>query len=72
MRTIIYGRKEAETKKTLVMTHGFMGCSAVWIWMIKPLAEKYRLVFYDHGCWGLNTRLDKCSGLESPEAAENW
>ena len=54
------------------MTHGFMGASAVWIYMLKHLAEKYRLVLFDHGSWGLNTRLDASSGLESPEAAENW
>ena len=71
VRTIIYGDKEEE-KKTLVMTHGFMGASAVWIWMLKHLAERYRLVLFDHGSWGLNTRLDTCEALESPEAAENW
>ena len=27
---------------------------------------------FDNCCKGLNTRLDACSGLESPEAAEQW
>ena len=71
VRTIIYGAEE-EGKKTLLMTHGFMGASAVWIYMLKHLAEKYRLVLFDHGSWGLNTRLDESAGMETPEAAENW
>ena len=40
--------------------------------MIKPLAERYRLVLFDHGSWGLNSKLSECSGLASPEAAESW
>lgn len=27
---------------------------------------------FDNCCKGLNTKLDTCSGLESPEAAEQW
>ena len=71
VRTIIYGKKE-EGKETLVMTHGYMGSSSTWFWMLKPLAEKYRLVLFDHGSFGLNTRLDQSSGLDSPEASEEW
>ena len=71
VRTLIYGKKE-ENKKTLVMTHGFLGCSVNWVWMIGALSKKYRLVMFDHSSWGLNTRLDKCPGIESVEAAEDW
>ena len=27
---------------------------------------------FDNCCKGLNTKLDTCSGLESPETAEQW
>ena len=27
---------------------------------------------FDNCCKGLNTKLDTCSSLESPEAAEQW
>ena len=43
-----------------------------WVWMIEPLAKLYRLVMFDNCSWGLNSRLEKSSGLESPEAAEEW
>ena len=71
VRTLIYGKKE-EGKKTLCITHGYMGNSTVWTWMFKPLAENYRLVLFDHCSWGLNTRLETSESLESPEAAEAW
>ena len=32
----------------------------------------YRIVAFDNCGWGLNTRVQDCSGLESPEAAEKW
>ena len=43
-----------------------------WVWMIEPLAKLYRIVMFDNCSWGLNSRLEKSSGLESPEAAEEW
>ena len=43
-----------------------------WVWMIEPLAKLYRIVMFDNCSWGLNTRLEKSSGLESPDAAEEW
>ena len=72
VRVITYGDEAKKDKKTLVMTHGFLGCSLNWVWMFKPLAERYRLVLFDHSSWGLNTRLDQSVGMESEEAAENW
>ena len=71
VRVHIYNKDDKE-KKTLVMMHGYLGSSVCWSWMIKPLSEKYRLVLFDHNSWGLNTRLEKCSGFESKEAAEEF
>ena len=69
VRTHIYG-PENTNKKTLVLVHGYLGNSVGWLYVIKPLAETYRLVLFDHGSWGLNSKLSECYGLESPEAAE--
>ena len=71
VRTHMHGAKD-DRKKTLVMMHGYLGNSVGWLHMINPLAAKYRLVLFDHGSWGLNTRLAECSGLLSAEAAEQW
>ena len=43
-----------------------------WVWMIEPLAKLYRIVLFDNCSWGLNSRLEKSSGIESPEKAEEW
>ena len=32
----------------------------------------YRIVAFDNCGWGLNSRVDDCSGLQSPEDAEKW
>ena len=71
VRTLIYGKKE-EGKKTLCMTHGYLGNSTGWMWMFKPLAEHYRLVCFDLLSWGLNTKLDQSEALENPETSEKW
>ena len=49
-----------------------MSASVVWVPLLKSLREKYRIVFFDMGGYGLNTRLKQCSGISSPEAAEGW
>ena len=61
-----------KSKKTLVLIHGYGVSSLIFYAILKPLAKKYRLVLFDNGGWGLNTRVDKCSGLQSPDAAEEW
>ena len=47
------------TKKTLVITHGFLGTSLAYLNIIGKLIEKYHLVLFDNICWGLNTRLSE-------------
>ena len=75
VRTFDYGDKE---KKTLVLLSGYLGASVQYYPMFKELAEHYRLVLFDHGSFGLNTRipldagLDQCWGMESDEKAELW
>ena len=57
VRVLIIGKKE-ENKETPCMTHGYMGNSTTWGYMLNPLAEKYRLVLFDNITYGLNTRLE--------------
>ena len=56
VRTVIYGKKE-EGKKTLVLTHSYLATSTYWSILLEPLSQHYRIVMFDHGSWGLNTRL---------------
>ena len=54
------------------MTHGYSGSSTSYSHMWKNLSSNYRLVFFDNFGWGMNTRLQECSGMESVEAADKW
>ena len=39
--------------------------------IIKPLTEKYRVIFFDNFGWGMNTKLQECPrGMESADAAD--
>ena len=53
VRTYVIGDKQ---KKTLVLIHGYTGAAILFYKMLKPLSEKYRIVMFDHGSWGINTR----------------
>ena len=66
VRVIVYDKTPNEHKRTLVLTHGFIGSSLNWTWMIAPLAKLYRIVLFDNCSWGLNQRIDKSAGIESP------
>ena len=61
-----------ETKKTLVLVHGFLASSILFYKVLEPLSKKYNLVLFDAMSWGLNTRPETCSGMESAESAEAW
>ena len=75
VRTFDYGDK---SKKTVVLLHGYLGASVHFYKMLKPLSEHYRVVMFDHGSWGFNTRIpldsgpEACWGNESDEKAELW
>jgi pimeloyl-ACP methyl ester carboxylesterase len=73
VRTCIYN--DDKSKKTLVITHGF-GCNGAMtaFKILVPLAEHYRIVIFDNGGWGLNTKVKKeeTQALASPEASENY
>ena len=71
VRTFVVGHV-SDGKKTLVMVHGFALGALSQFNVIKQLSEKYRLVLFDNFGWGMNTRLQECSGIESPESAEAW
>ena len=71
VRTCIYN--DDKDKKTLLMTHGFGMSGALTAFKImKPLAEHYRLVIFDHGGFGLNTKIQETEALSSPEASEAY
>ena len=71
IRTVIYGDK---SKKTLVMTHGYMLSGVMAFFkLFKNLAEHYRLVVFDQGSFGLNSNRQECHALnEGPDACEQW
>lgn len=73
VRTHIYN--DDKDKKTLLMTHGF-GMSGVLtsFKIAKPLAEHYRLVIFDNGGFGLNTKITEKpeQALSSPDASEAY
>ena len=45
------------SKKTVVMTHGYMGASTNFSCILPQLLETYHVVLFDNTCWGRNTRL---------------
>ena len=67
-----------QTKKTLLMTHGYMLAGVMaYFKTFKKLTEHYRVIVFDHGSFGLNTRRAKCPALENPpealpDACEMW
>lgn len=72
VRTFYFGCED-KSKKTLVLTHGFMGNVVSFIGILRMLSEKYRVIAFDNMGWGLNTRIaeyfPECS---DPTAAEAW
>ena len=64
--------KNALERPTLVLIHGYCGASVMWTPMLKHFADKYRLIFFDMGGFGLNARPQQCYGSESADEAERW
>ena len=60
------------SKPMLVLLHGYLGSAINWVNMLKPLSEKFSLLFFDVGGFGLNSKLRTCSAMDSAEAAEEW
>ena len=58
------------TKPTLVMTNGYAVFALERYPMFKDLAQHFRVITFDNSSWGGNTKLERCSGLESPEKAD--
>ena len=54
------------------MIHGYLASSVYFTKMLKELTKKYRVVLFDMGGFGLNSRPQDCYGIESVESAENW
>lgn len=52
------------------MTHGYATFALSHYTLFKRLAKHYRVVIFDNGSWGGNTRLEQTSALDSPERAD--
>ena len=71
VRTHIYN--DDRSKKTLLMTHGYLMSAVYFAFILPALSEHYRIVMVDNLAWGLNTRTDYMGdALSSPEKAEKW
>ena len=72
VRTFVAG-DDSDGRQTLLLVHGYMASGLAHFNIIKPLTEKYRVVFFDNFGWGMNTKLQECPrGMESAEAADAW
>ena len=54
------------------MTHGFGMFAATYFELIKRLHKYFRLILFDNTGFGANTRISTCSGLESPQKANQF
>ena len=57
VRTFYFGCED-KSKKTLIITHGFMANVPSMLTFLKMIAEHFRVIAYDNGNWGLNTRFE--------------
>lgn len=72
VRTYYFGCED-KSKKTLVLTHGFMANIPSYLKILKSLSEHYRLIAFDHLGWGLNTRIPEWfPECEDVDQAEAW
>ena len=69
VRTFEFGDK---AKKTMVIIGGYPFSVLRYVRIYKALSERYRVVLFEHGSFGMNTKLRECSGYASYEAAEDW
>ena len=69
VRTFDFGDRN---KKTLVLVNGYNANALRHSNIFADLSERYRVVTFDHGSYGMNTKLRDCSGYASYEAAEEW
>ena len=71
VRTFYFGCED-KSKKTLILTHGYMQNALCNMGFLKLLAQEYRVIAYDNCNWGLNTRTTMRDMPKTPEAAEKW
>ena len=72
VRTFYFGCED-KSKKTLVLTHGFMGNMVSFAGILKKLSERYRVIAFDNLGWGLNTRIpDYWNEVDDLEKSEAW
>ena len=71
VRTFYFGCED-KSKKTLVMTHGFMGNMISWFGFLNLIAAEYRVICFDNANWGLNTRSEDSEACRDGDSAEKW
>ena len=62
----------SEKNETIVLTLAYEFPQLHFMHLWTRLAERYRVVVFEHGSSGLNTKLDDSYGLDSSDAAEQW
>jgi len=71
VRTFEFGGGD-KSKKTLVFLSGYYVPALKPTNIFSTLSKRYRVITFDIGSFGMNTRLKDCSGYASHEAAEEW
>ena len=71
VRTFYFGCED-KSKKTLILTHGFMANIVSWFSFLKMISKHYRLIAFDNCNWGLNTRCEDSPACNDADAAEAW
>ena len=73
LRVRVQTYNDDPSKKTLVMTHGFLSASVFFARLLPTIGKHYRIVMFDNLGFGLNDRTDNVGdGCENPEKAEKW
>ena len=69
VRTYECGNKN---NKTLVFVTGYLASALRHSCIFDQLAQSYRVITFDHGSFGMNTRLATSNYVDSTKDAENW
>ena len=74
-RTWYFGCED-KSKKTLILTHGFMANIPSLLTFTNIMAKHYRVIAFDNCNWGLNTRTPESAAInkmqKDPGACEKW
>ena len=62
----------SKANKTLVFVTGYLASALRHSCIFDELAKNYRVITFDHGCFGMNTRLESTNSADSNQDAEAW